>query len=318
VKNWDVFLSHASEDKETVAIPLAHALRRNGVHVWLDKSEIKLGDSIRAKIDEGLAQSRFGVVILSEIFFKKLWTGRELDGLFAKDAILPVWHGIDSNLVARYSPMLAGRLAASTADGIDIVATKIVDRLYLPNSDDAIVPGTARRLAVLLAEASTGTEVVSYLADDPPLVSHIFQLDRRDYIRSAVHLGHHRVDFVVAHYQPTLRRLHDWWFLFFGPPNDAICQDSVPTSGLSTLIQRAEEVRRWISVNPDGADQALPGVRGRFRSTLVIGRRPPAASEAARVLRVLNDEAVGFNIRTFDWLLDEALKIDTERTTHDD
>src|SRR5471030_2908478 len=119
MKHWDVFLSHATEDKDAVALPLAHALLRAGVRIWLDKFEIKLGDSIRAKIDEGLALSRFGVVILSEVFFKKLWTGRELDGLFAKDAVLPVWHGIDEKLVARYSPLLAGKAAASTADGID-------------------------------------------------------------------------------------------------------------------------------------------------------------------------------------------------------
>jgi len=78
VKEWDVFLSHASDDKETVAMPLAQALVRSGVRVWLDSFEIRLGDSIRAKIDEGLALSRFGVAILSEIFFHKLWTGREI------------------------------------------------------------------------------------------------------------------------------------------------------------------------------------------------------------------------------------------------
>jgi hypothetical protein len=43
VKQWDVFLSHASEDKETVAMPLAQALIRSGVRVWLDKFEIRLG-----------------------------------------------------------------------------------------------------------------------------------------------------------------------------------------------------------------------------------------------------------------------------------
>jgi hypothetical protein len=76
LKQWDIFLSHASEDKQVVAIPLAESLRRLGVRVWLDKLQIDLGDSIRQKIDGGLANSRFGVVILSAAFFSKNWTGQ--------------------------------------------------------------------------------------------------------------------------------------------------------------------------------------------------------------------------------------------------
>ena len=51
---WDVFISHASEDKEEVARPLARALQEEGYCVWLDDNELSLGDSLRLKIDEGL------------------------------------------------------------------------------------------------------------------------------------------------------------------------------------------------------------------------------------------------------------------------
>jgi hypothetical protein len=71
-------------------MPLVQALVRSGVRVWLDRFEIGLGDSTRAKIDDGLALSHFGVAIPSEIFFQKLWTWRELDGLFGTDAILSI------------------------------------------------------------------------------------------------------------------------------------------------------------------------------------------------------------------------------------
>ncbi len=66
---WDVFISHASEDKETIAKPLAKILIHNGLSVWLDQHELFLGDSLRRKIEEGLSNSRFGVVILSKNFF---------------------------------------------------------------------------------------------------------------------------------------------------------------------------------------------------------------------------------------------------------
>ena len=38
---WDVFISHASEDKDAVAVPLAAALEAAGLSVWLDKNQIR-------------------------------------------------------------------------------------------------------------------------------------------------------------------------------------------------------------------------------------------------------------------------------------
>ena len=82
---WDVFISYASEDKATVAVPLAEALRQAGVSVWLDAHELRIGDSLSAKIDEGLSLSRFGGVILSPAFLEKHWPKKEFAGLGAKE-----------------------------------------------------------------------------------------------------------------------------------------------------------------------------------------------------------------------------------------
>ena len=70
-EEWDVFISHASEDKEAIATPLAEALQANGLRVWYGDFSLRLGDSLRQSIDRGLARSRFGVVILSARFFEK-------------------------------------------------------------------------------------------------------------------------------------------------------------------------------------------------------------------------------------------------------
>src|SRR5688572_1660795 len=95
--SWDVFISHAREDKVAVARPLAEALLRSGLRVWLDEQEISLGDSLTGKINEGLAQSRYGVVILSPDFLAKEWPKRELGALLAIELkhgkrVLPVLH----------------------------------------------------------------------------------------------------------------------------------------------------------------------------------------------------------------------------------
>lgn len=133
--NWDVFVSHASEDKESVVLPLVDLLLCHGMKVWLDKGEIFLGDSIREKIDEGLSRSQFGVVVISHNFFAKNWTKAELDSLFSREmggkkVILPVWHNISAEEVNEYSPLIAGKLAASTSDGLGHVAKQISKAIF--------------------------------------------------------------------------------------------------------------------------------------------------------------------------------------------
>lgn len=135
LETWDVFISHASEDKKDFVEPLATKLKALGLRVWYDKFVLKLGDSLLATIDAGLAQSRFGVVVLSPAFFKKSWPRKELDGLVAlevsngKKVILPIWHNLTHEDVAQHSPTLAGRLAASSKDGLDEVVRQIKEVL---------------------------------------------------------------------------------------------------------------------------------------------------------------------------------------------
>jgi hypothetical protein len=132
-RTWDVFVSHAHEDKESIARPLARALEERGVSVWLDELELKIGDSLRRRIDHGIRSSRFGLVILSEAFFLKGWTQYELDGLVTltvsgKQTLLPIWHDIDREDVARQSPSLADKVALSTGtNSIEEMARQIAE-----------------------------------------------------------------------------------------------------------------------------------------------------------------------------------------------
>ena len=119
-KKYDVFISHASEDKDEIVRPLAIALRSENLEVWYDEFEMRIGDSLRRKIDIGLANSKFGIVILSREFVKKGWTNYELDGIITKSitgeqVVLPIWHNITKEEVIKYSPSLADKLARNTA-----------------------------------------------------------------------------------------------------------------------------------------------------------------------------------------------------------
>lgn len=137
---FDVFISHASEDKDEVVRPLANALREAGLSVWYDEFELRIGDSLRRKIDRGLGSSRFGVVVLSQAFFGKGWPEYELDGLVTRavtgdQILLPVWHNVSKGEVIGYSPSLADRLARSTAtQTVEEIAAEISDVVRFPKA----------------------------------------------------------------------------------------------------------------------------------------------------------------------------------------
>ena len=122
---WDAFISHASEDKDSFVPPLAQSFASLGAIVWYDEFTLKLGDSLSQSIDRGLAQSRYGVVVISSAFMSKPWPQRELAGLVTREldghsAILPVWHAVTRSQVATFSPPLADKLAVRTADATAI------------------------------------------------------------------------------------------------------------------------------------------------------------------------------------------------------
>lgn len=137
-KQYDVFISHASEDKEEVVRPLAIALQNKGVRVWYDEFEMKIGDSLRRKIDQGLVNSRFGIVVISRSFIKKGWTNYELDGIMTKaisgqQVLLPIWHDITKQEVIDYSPSLADKVARSTGQQtVQEIAEEIAE-MVLPS-----------------------------------------------------------------------------------------------------------------------------------------------------------------------------------------
>ena len=132
-KDYDVFISHASEDKEEVVRPLAHSLRDGGLSVWYDEFELSIGDSLRRQIDKGVANSKFGIVVLSKHFLSKGWTNYELDGIVTKSVggeqiILPIWHQITKKEIIDFSPSLADKLARSTSTHtVEEIAEEIIE-----------------------------------------------------------------------------------------------------------------------------------------------------------------------------------------------
>lgn len=121
-REYDVFISHASEDKDSFVNELVDELINKGVSVWYDDKDTVWGSSLREEIDRGLRLSKYGIVVLSPSYIAdgKYWTKQELNGLFQMESIesgriLPIWHQLTKKEVTNYSPMIADRKAMTTA-----------------------------------------------------------------------------------------------------------------------------------------------------------------------------------------------------------
>jgi len=130
LSKYDVFVCHASEDKERIVRPLCNSLSNLGMRVWYDEFQLQIGDSLRESIDEGLAQSRYGIVVLSPDFFEKNWTQYELNGLVQKDidekTILPIKYNISIDEIKNHSPPLSDKyMLEITNENIDNISFSI-------------------------------------------------------------------------------------------------------------------------------------------------------------------------------------------------
>jgi hypothetical protein len=246
MKKWDVFISHASEDKQTVAIPLAEALRRGGLHVWLDERELRVGDSLREKIDDGLAQSRFGVVVISRSFLQKQWPKRELNGLMALEedgqkVILPVWHDITKVELSDHSPILADRLATNTSEGIAKAARAIMDVVLSPESrsPSVVSPTRGRRLAALLDRNATVAEILDFLSAHPAIIQHAMSFTPipGDIVIPNIKFQEMLIPFTILETSPIMIRTHPGiTFVAFSDPTGPLLDEGQLSPDIAAQI----------------------------------------------------------------------------------
>lgn len=130
IRKFDFFVSHASEDSELAEL-LANELTARGHAVWIDRAELTLGDQLIRRINSGLADSRFGIVIISRAFLAKPWTDAELEALHhraissGQKTILPILHGLTHQELAAQKPLLASTISAEYRDNLVEIADQI-------------------------------------------------------------------------------------------------------------------------------------------------------------------------------------------------
>ena len=293
-KQWDVFISHASEDKEAVVLPLAAALVDAGVKVWLDRQQLRIGDSIRASIDEGLARSRFGVVVISEAFLAKRWPALELNALMALEEddqkiILPVWHRVTRSQVAEYSPMLSDRLAADTQRGVAYVASEIENMVFDPKSGSpsSSVPSVGRRFSELLHTSTSATVIARFLAAHPAIFLQLHAVHDVDIQLGGDAKG---FDLSVRPIAPSLDLPAQR--LVFLPADVKPFEGESSASSVASSVASLYEVMRRDPKQPEGI--------------VVVGRRSDLTDSEREHLKSYNRSLTAVTVHTYDWLIDIA------------
>lgn len=312
---WDVFICHASEDKASVARPLAKQLQLAGLAVWLDEFELRIGDSLLGRIDSGLASSRFGVVIFSPAFITKKWGPQELRGMFALEKpgetrILPVWHDVDANTILEYSPMLADRHAATTSGGMDPVADAIVEQVLRDPDSSAVVSARLVRRTASAVENNDVSALAVLIQHNPQLIRRMSYAQRKSLRVIPDPFPQITTTHLLAGELKRTTGLYDWTLLVLIDSTDSIVD---ATGRQSPRLERAvgeiSDVRHDIARKPRSADNGLSGLNSRFNTVILAGRRRLLDGDRIRALQALTDELMGIQIRTYDSLLETAVEV---------
>ena len=110
---FDIFIGHASEDKNEIAIPIFEECEKQGVNAFIDEKYIKWGDSLTDKINNALSQSKFFLAILSEHSIDKAWPQKELNSAISLDIsgeqkVLPLIVG-DYTVILKKFPLISDK-----------------------------------------------------------------------------------------------------------------------------------------------------------------------------------------------------------------
>jgi hypothetical protein len=130
---YDAFISHAVEDKISIANELCAKLEERNIKVWYSGQELNAGDTLNHEIQQGLEASQFGVIIFSHTYINKTWTMRELYHFLpaqekdrTKARIIPILHnGITAEDLAKKHVSIANIFAIQSSKGIDGIADHV-------------------------------------------------------------------------------------------------------------------------------------------------------------------------------------------------
>jgi len=261
----DVFICHASEDKPEIIKPLVDVFKREGISYWYDEAEIKWGDSIIEKVNEGLRVSRYVIVVISKSFLSKNWPKRELNSALNIEAstgkvrVLPLVVGTDkvrNEIFLRY-PLLNDKFYLTWENGIKKIVDALKDCLGRANKiskDDNLViekPGYDIPIPKIPKEFSQ-LDKDRFIRDTFDIIKNYFKKALDKLKEQYTNLDSDLVEinnfkFVCSIYQDggLLNKCKIW----IGGP---LSEDSIAYSEGSSGYENDSSFNDWLTVNDDG------------------------------------------------------------------
>lgn len=136
IPEYDVFISHANRDKEDLIESLYQSLNKLGINIFYDKESLDWGDKWKERIIDGTKKSEFAIIVISENFFDKEWTEKELHEFLNRQnrngqkIILPILHNISIEQLKEKYPSIADIQAIkSSAYSCDEIALLFAKQL---------------------------------------------------------------------------------------------------------------------------------------------------------------------------------------------
>lgn len=140
-KNKDVFICHASKDKQKIVYPLIEAIEKENVSYWLYDIETGWGDGSAESINRGLKSSNFVIAVLSDNFIRAGWGHAELFAIrneeitTGRTKLLPIMIGSkpDAERILKSFPLMRDKHYLNWNDGVELIVKKLKQKLRNSN-----------------------------------------------------------------------------------------------------------------------------------------------------------------------------------------
>lgn len=143
LKEYDVFVSHANNDKNDYVNRLVEAIKKLGINIFYDSDVLSWGDNWKEIILSGTEKSEFAIIVISDSFFDREWTEIELSEFLQRQnkmkqkTVLPLLHNISIEQLKDKYPALqyiqAIKSNEHSAEQIAILLAKELIKRYKNN-----------------------------------------------------------------------------------------------------------------------------------------------------------------------------------------
>ncbi len=322
-RRWDVFISHAGEDKEGVAAPLTKLLEYAHLRVWLDAGELAVNDDLIQRITEGLDNCHIGVVIISSNFIRKKFTNYELKHLLKleieerKPTIL-VMHGLTYGDIEKAYPDVANRIMLDTKDGLESVARKIIKYVTADVSAPINIQTPLPMRFEEVIKTSAPDQIAEFLRSYPDIILSTALGGHGAYLDPSISQVAACPSITVGRLLNTLGDKEAHCLILGNPRLGSHSQPSFP-SEMTTICSKARKWRQHrkhrqverehpqLSMEFGERHESFDVRPARhIQLYVVVGRRELVDDEIKELIIRLSDENENLSVRTYDWLLDAA------------